>query len=344
MSGKQIEYGFIDERYGKFPPVVQLALVQGVCSSACCYCPMGMKNKGELAANQAANFADELAEKYFDYDLFKKIADEMSAHPFSILRIHSRGEPMCHPRYIDMICYAKKAGVGAVTSFTNGIDLKKHVDGLLAAPIDLLEISADAADQRLYEKWRRNPHFGDVVEGVKTLFSERNKRRGSPTKIVVSAVDHPAFRPHRAEFEAFWGPICDKVIVRPFHTYAGRIANPYRKEASEGASTAHIPCVQLWERFSISPDGLVNACFNDWGDSDVVGDLRQEGASIAGIWQNDLFHGIREASLRAPTLACCKECSGPSLSSWGKAGYQHWVRELLDSELLDRPIGKEEAT
>ena len=323
MNGKGIQYGFNDKRYEEFPPVVQIALVSGVCPSNCIYCPMGMKNKGELSDD----LTDELPEKYFHFDLFKKIADEIAAYPFSILRIHSRGEPMCHPLYAEMITYAKKTGVSAVTSFTNGIFLKNHIDELLNAPIDLLEVSADAADQEHYQDWRRNPHFNDIVEGVRDFFYARNKNKDSRTRIVVSSVDHPGFRPHKAEFEAFWSPVCDKVIVRPFHTYAGRIANPYQCKQDVG----HIPCVQLWERFSINPDGLVNACFNDWGDNDVVGDLRQENASISGIWKNNSFNNIREASLHAPTLGCCKECSGPSLSSWGKEGYQHWVRELLDS-------------
>ena len=350
MNCKQVNYGFNDGRYRMFPPVIQIALVSGICPSACSYCPMGMKNKGELPDGSI----DELPEKFFDFDLFRKISDEIAQYPFAMLRIHSRGEPMCHPRYAEMITYAKKTGVSAVTSFTNGIYLKKYVNELLDAPIDLLEVSADAADENRYQEWRRNPYFSDVVEGVRIFVKERNKRKNPRTRCVVSAVDHPAFRPHKSEFIAFWEPLCDKVIVRPFHTYAGRIANPYNagrianpynaerianpynndsNAKNSIASEGHIPCVQLWERFSISPDGLVNACFNDWGDFDTVGDLRQENASIAGIWKNDIFAGIREASLRAPTLNCCKNCSGPSLSSWGKEGYQHWVRELLDKRI-----------
>ena len=317
------KFGFSDAQYEEFPPVVQIALVSGICPSACVYCPMGMKNKGELPGN----LVSELPEKYFDFDLFRKAADEIAAYPFAILRIHSRGEPMCHPRYAEMISYAKKAGVSVVTSFTNGIFLKKHIHELLNAPINLLEVSADAATPEQYQAWRRNPHFSDIAEGVRDFFDARNKDKGSCTRLVVSAVDHPEFRPHKEEFESFWRPVCDKVIVRPFHTYAGRIADPYQREPGE----AYIPCVQLWERFSISPDGLVNACFNDWGDKNVVGDFSQDGASIAGIWQNDTYKNIRAASLLAPTLDCCKECSGSSLSSWGKGGYQHWVRELLDS-------------
>ena len=235
---------------------------------------------------------------------------------------------MEHPNYVEMIQYAKSHGVETVTSFTNGIYLSKHIDELLAAPIDLLEISADAADADSYFLWRRNKHFDDVFQGVRQFHASRNKLAQHPTRIVVSAVDHPDFRPHKQTFEQFWAPICDKVIVRPFHTYAGRIGDPYQNNRN---TQDYIPCVQLWERFSISPTGLVNSCFNDWGDHEIVGDLNMAGSSIAGIWRNQEFETIRSETLKALYLDCCHSCSGPSLSSWGKTGYQHWVRELLDS-------------
>ena len=192
----------------------------------------------------------------------------------------------------------------------------------------MLEVSADAADAEHYTLWRRNPNFERVVKGVQELFARRNARQSSPTRIVVSAVDHPDFRAHRQDFEAFWGSMCDKVIVRPFHTYAGRISDPY---AEEHQKKEYIPCVQLWERFSISTTGLVNACFNDWGDHETVGDLNQKEASIASVWQGEQFAALRANTLAGPCLTCCKTCSGSSLSSWGQAGYQHWVRELLDN-------------
>lgn len=322
MNGQH--YGFSDPRYEQFPPVVQIALVSGVCPSNCRYCPAGRKNMGELSADIAA----ELKEAFFDFALFRKVADEIARYPWSILRIHSWGEPMSHPEYIAMIAYAKSVGVRTVTSFTNGIFLKQHVEGLLDGPIDLLEVSTDAADAESYTRWRRNPHFDDVVEGVRLLFNARNVRVNSPTRIVISGVDHPDFQEHRQQFEELWGHVCDKVIVRPYHTYAGRIEDPYERDR---ITDEYFPCVQLWERFSISTFGVVNACFNDWGDREIVGDLCHENASIARIWRGKPFEAIRADTLKGPHLHCCKVCSGPSLSSWGQAGYQHWVRELLES-------------
>lgn len=318
----EVKFGFVDPRYEDFPPVVQVALVSGVCPSSCMYCPMGKKNMGEL---QAA-LAEELEVRFFDRKLFEKIAREVAQHPWCVLRIHGRGEPLVHPEFIAMAAFAKAAGVGSLTSFTNGILLKRHVRELLDTGIDLLEISADAADETLYRRWRRNPHFWDVVDGVRELRETRNARPGCRTKIVVSGVGHPEFHPHQQDFMAFWGRYADKVIVRPFHTYGGRIDDPYKEQRTN----KYIPCVQLWERFSISPTGLVDYCYNDWGDRETCGDMNQPDATIAGLWRCSAYEAIRAASLNGPCISCCFTCSGPSLSSWGKAGYQHWVHELVE--------------
>jgi hypothetical protein len=271
-----------------------------------------------------------MKELVFDPDMFRRLADEVATHPWAILRVHGRGEPMCHPQYVSMIAYAKQCGVGVVTSFTNGIYLTRHVESLLDAGIDLLEVSADAADAARYSAWRRNQYFKDVVEGVRQLYDVRNRRPGSRTRIVVSAVDHPEFRPHRAAFEDFWAPFCDKVLVRPFHTYGGLIPDPYERSRQV---EDYIPCVQLWERFSVNSAGMVNACFNDWMDDDIVGDLRDPGATIADIWRSQAFREARRGSLAGPCLRCCAKCSGSSLSSWGAGGYQYWVHSLLGTAL-----------
>lgn len=317
-------FGFTDPRYAEFPPVVQIALVSGVCPSRCRHCPMGRKNAGELPADLAA----ELRPGFFDFGLLRKVVHEMAQYPWAILRLHSRGEPMAHPRYADMLGYAKANGVGTLTSFTNGIYLDQHRDAVLEAPLDMIEISADAPDAETYRAWRRTDNFGRIHAAVTDLHRARQECPDSPTRIVVSAVDHPDFRPHREAFLDCWRPVADKVIVRPYHTYAGRLEDPYACERGRGD---YVPCVQLWERFSINTWGQVNACYNDWGDAELVGDLHEPGSTIKTVWRSAAFEAIREATLKGPHLKCCQTCSGPSLSSWGSGGYQHWVRELLEA-------------
>jgi hypothetical protein len=331
-----LNYGFTKKEYETFPPVVQIAIVSGVCPSNCKYCPVGRKNKGELSDV----FSRELQTAFFDIHLYQKIVDEIASHPGTILRLHSRGEPLEHPLYTQMVGYAKSKNV-TLTSFTNGILLNKVFKDLVSNRIDLIEISADAHTSELYGRWRRNDHFLDVLNGVKDLFHERNSFRNSPTRIVISAVGHEEFMPYKEAFQQFWSPWSDKVIIRPFHNYAGRIDGA---PSSNLDHKDYIPCVQLWERFSINPYGGVNACFNDWGDHELVGNLNDNKASIASIWRGEEFEKIRSETLSSPYLHCCSTCSGPSLSSWGDGGYQYWVGDLLRQPAKASEVYKESMT
>jgi hypothetical protein len=216
-------FGFNDPRYAGFPPIVQIALVSGVCPSHCRHCPMGRKNAGELSPQLAA----ELRPGFFDFGLFRKVVHEMAQYPWAILRLHSRGEPMAHPQYAEMLGYAKQHGVGTLTSFTNGIYLDEHTEAVLTAPMDMLEVSADAPDAETYLQWRRTDNFDRIHAAVTDLHQARNKRLDSPTRIVVSAVDHPDFRPHRdAFFEQDHRP--------PLPHLCGAPGRPLRRRAQPG--------------------------------------------------------------------------------------------------------------
>ncbi len=317
----KIVFGFQSERDAKFPPLVQLALMHYICNSRCKKCPVGLYNRGEIGLNNTGEFDPKKA-VFFPIEFFYKIADEMGNYPWSILRLHGRGEPLLHPNYIEMIAYAKKAGVGTVTSFTNGILLdEKKTEQILDAGLDLLELSIDAYSQKLYREFRGTDYFQQVVENAENFIKARNKRGDkTETRVIVSAVDCPELQPEKQTFKEYWSKRADKVIFRPYHTYGGRLPPINSCQPDEV-----VPCSQLWTRFSINPWGEVNACFNDWADLEIVGDLNK--STIAEVWRSNAFEAIREASLREKSvLSCCRNCLA-SKSGWIYT-YQGLIRRL----------------
>jgi pyruvate-formate lyase-activating enzyme len=304
---KDIIYGFQSEHEAAFPIVVQLALMHYICNSRCKKCPVGLFNRGELEQDGTGEF-DPIKRQFFPFELFTKIADEIAKYPWSILRFHGRGEPLLHPHYMDMITYAKKVGIGKVTSFTNAVLLDKEMaEAILDSGLDLLELSIDTYSEKLYQEFRGTKYFPQVVRNAENLIRARNRRgERTTTRIIVSAVDCPEFQIEKEDFYRYWSERADMVIFRPYHTYGGRLKPLYSPNCSEGEPG---PCAQLWTRFSINPWGQVNACFNDWADIELVGDLNEPGISIANIWRNDKFESIREASIgRKSILKCCGTC------------------------------------
>lgn len=307
----EIVFGFPSEKEAQFPVLVQLALMHYICNSRCRRCPVGLYKLGELGADNQGEF-DPQKRCFFPFELFPKIAEEIGKHPWAILRFHGRGEPLLHPHYIDMITYAKKAGVEKTTSFTNAVLLDSDMaEAILDAGLDLLELSIDAYSEKLYYEFRGTGYFYSVVRNAEDFIRARN-RRGPQTKtrVIVSAVDTPEFQVEKEDFRKFWSERADKVIFRPYHTYGGRLTPlPSVCDLPET-----VPCSQLWTRFSINPWGLVNACFNDWADEEIVGDLNDPDMTIAKIWRNEKFEEIRKESLRGNSiLRCCKTCLATKL-------------------------------
>jgi len=318
---QNLGFGFQSEREARFPPLVQLALMHYICNSRCRRCPVGLCNRGQMGG---AGEYDPARRRFFPFESFGKIADEMGKHPWSILRFHGRGEPLLHPHYVDMIACAKKAGVGTVTSFTNATLLdEEKANAILDAGLDLMELSIDAYTEDRYREFRGTDYFKQVVQNAESFIRARNQKRCG-TKVIVSAVDCPEFQPEKEEFRRFWSERADEVIFRPYHTYGGRLPLICARPPEEV-----VPCSQLWMRFSINPWGQVNACFNDWADEVLVGDLNDPGATIAQIWRGTEFDALREASLQGHSiLKCCGTCLA-TRKGWVET-YQRLLGKLRD--------------
>lgn len=324
---KEVKFDFQSDREQGFPTLVQIALMHYICNSKCEKCPVGRLRRGLIAPEPGSEFDPE-KKRLFPLALFPKIAEEMGRYPWSILRFHGRGEPLLHPHFVDMIRMAKERGVGTVTSFTNCTLLDRDMaDAILNAGLDVIEMSIDAFSEKLYREFRGTEYFYQVVNNAEYFIRERN-RRGSATKtrVIVSAVDCTEFQPEKEDFRVFWSHRADSVIFRPYHTYGGRLPSLPLCDAVEV-----VPCAQLWTRFSINPWGQVNACFNDWADREIVGDLNESGATIAGIWRNEKFDFIRAQSRnKVSVLECCKFCLATKVG-WTQS-YQVLLERLESNE------------
>src|SRR5262245_31546567 len=107
-----------------FPVCTQVTLNHGICDSRCLSCPIGRVNFGDALPAVQAEFRRE-TRQHMSFEIFARVADEVACHPHAWLRLHARGEPLLHPRFVDLIRYAKRAGVGLVQSFTDAITLSE---------------------------------------------------------------------------------------------------------------------------------------------------------------------------------------------------------------------------
>lgn len=246
------------------------------------------------------------------------------------MRFHARGEPTLHPCFVDMIGYAKTVGVTTVQVFTNGVSMDEALARrTLQARLDVIEFSVHGHSQT-YQALMGNDRFEQVVENVLRFVRLRDEL-GMETRVVVSAVDQPRFQPDKEAHRQFWTGRVDEVILRPYHSWGGRIPSQVVVDAAQRR-----PCPQLWTRLTVGPTGKILFCFNSWDEkeSEVAGDLMTPGATIAGIWQSERYAQVRASHLADNyTLGCCATCTDWVGSSWGDNSYEALLRKLKESSL-----------
>jgi len=270
------------------------------------------------------------------WDVFEKAVRETGQYPESFLRFHARGEPTLHPRFVDMIEFAKAVGVTTVQAFTNGISMDETLARrTLDAGLDIIEFSIHGHTQT-YEALMGNEHLERVVENVMCFVGLRDEL-GKPTRVVVSAVDQPGFQLDKEAHRQFWTGRVDEVILRPHHSWGGRTPCEVR-----GRSVRRRPCPQLWTRLTVGPTGKILFCFNSWdeAESEVVADLTAPGVTIAGVWQSERYAQVRAAQLAGQyVLGCCARCTDWVGSSWGSNSYEALIRKLKERPLSDSCSG-----
>lgn len=331
MSATKSAYGFSSKSAARFPSCVQLTLCHYICDVGCFSCPVGRLNRGDPEAH-AQWEADGSTRLFMPWDVFEKAARETGQHPESFMRFHARGEPTLHPRFVDMITCAKEVGVATVQVFTNGLSMHEALARrTLEAGLDVIEFSVHGHSQT-YQDLMGNDHFEQVVQNVLRFVRLRDEL-GQATKVVVSAVDQPGFQPDKEAHRQFWTGRVDEVILRPYHSWGGRIPSDVAVDAPERR-----PCPQLWTRLTVGPAGKILFCFNSWDEkeSEIAGDLMAPGETIAGIWQSERYAQARAAHLAGNyTLDCCDRCTDWVGSSWGDNSYESLLRKLKDRSMAE---------
>lgn len=316
---------FESSAHQSFPVCTQVTLNHGICDSHCLSCPIGRLNHGDATDTVKFEFRRG-TRRHMPFEIFTRVADEVAQYPHAWLRMHARGEPLLHPRFTDMVRYAKNAGIPLVQAFTDAITLdEKKAIAILEAGLDVLECSIHGHTET-YELLMRHGKYAQVRENV-VRFRHLRDTLGARTRLVVSAVDQPLFQQEKEAHRAFWNQYADEVIYRPHHSWGNRVDGVCAAMPEE-----RHPCSQLWTRCTIGPGGKVLACFNSWSerDEEVLGDLTRPGATIASIWQSVHVAQLRQDHTDGNfTLPCCRECKDWRGSTWGQGSYEHLLQVKL---------------
>lgn len=285
-----------------FPPML-IVETSSYCNLSCIHCPRtnAAKNNGSF-------------EGFMDFELYKKIIDEMSQYKYATLRPFGRGEALINPDFPRMIRYAKEKGVRKIWLNTNGVLLSPEMSKeLLEAGLDTLEVSIDATTRETFKKIKGKDKYDVVVKN--TIECCRLKKELYPkSEIVVSFVESSLNTLEKDAFVKFWQNHADHVNIRPVHQHGALVRN---QRISKLKEEERLPCSILWERVEIHYYGGLNYCEFDWENREEVGNVRD--LSIKEIWNSKKYKQLRKLHIekRFSDIALCSVCkSYHEASGW----------------------------
>jgi MoaA/NifB/PqqE/SkfB family radical SAM enzyme len=318
------QYGFYGRLTAAFPGQVIVDMTE-VCNLACIHCP-------HPDFKRSARYGG----RHLDPELNRKLVDEVREYGTGCtqyIRYTSNGEPLAHPHCYDMLEYAVQRSGVLVALTTNGTIMnERRMGSLLESGLHLIDVSIDAFTPETYARIRVNGKL-DVTRANVLRLIEAVRAGGHRTRVVVSYVEQPENRHETRDFEQFWREAgAYEVVIRRLHSAAGAV--PAVALAMHGADepATRRPCLYPWERISLTPDGKLAFCPQDWVHGSVVADYHT--TTIRDVWQSPYYTALREAHL-SNDFSChafCGQCPDWQQTRWPGEGrsYADMMVELRD--------------
>lgn len=245
-----------------------------------------------------------------DFELYKKIIDEASSIGVYAIKLNWRGEPLIHPRVVDMVRYAKEKGIIDIMFNTNGVLLTEEMsEQLIQAGIDRLFISIDSIQKERFEKYRCGAIFEEVMENVRRL-KEVNDRYGHPVETRVSKVDMTETQDENEGYVEYFKDLVDKVAFLDYVPYGEK---DYGRAVDRSNKELKFACSQLWIRLFVGYDGKYAMCCADTNEVDPLGDAHHQ--TVQEIWLGEKLNKRREKHMNGSwcEVEQCKTCYAPFL-------------------------------
>ncbi len=311
VRGISAGYGFESYACSQFPTYVMFDITDQ-CNSRCVHCPHSVA---------FGKHADR-APRFLELELYRRAIDECSEHEIGFIRITADGEPILHPRCLEMIEYAAKREVGPVGLTTNGSLLDEEAARrLVESGAFLVDISIDAAREETYKKIRKGLPFKRVIGNVERLIQLRNKSKSS-LKIMVSFVKQQLNLEEAEEFDAYWKPYVDQVLFREMTSNVNLV-----EVSGRFAEIKRWPCPHWFRRTVVNYEGMIKACPIDWENKTLIASLDQ--TTLYDAWHSDEYCRARIEHLNGEVSPhrLCFGCADWATTPW-HLGYEKAVKRM----------------
>lgn len=280
-----------------FPYRVEIEL-SNACNLRCIYCPRKHMND---------------TNGFMKLNLFKRLINELSAYPDTILVLHRRGESLLHPDFVELCGYV--AGkFEEVQLATNGTVLDDEKSKAIIEAIDFVSFSIDLPD--VFNHTRIPANYDEVESRILRFLDMNNgkvRTQVSMVKTVETAPENPEI------FKSIWNDKVDRIRIYEEHSHDGRFGSLRQNRGKR------MPCVMPFYETLVYFDGKVGRCNHDWG-GEPIGDANI--ATLKDIWHSERYIKLRKEQ---ETLyikdKVCSECD-----SWYSEVGKQGTGEVLEKK------------
>lgn len=318
------EYRFAKEWHKKFPPMLVVSITN-VCNQKCihCYSKTLMKSEGYVG-------------NFLPWEIWEKICEETSHWPGVIMNFGTDGEPLLHPKFVDMLRLARKYSISPINITCNGTRVTPaFTDAVIRENlVDVMNISLDALTAETYRKIRCSD-LNPILKNVHNLIDKRNEAK-SALKIQVNIIDQPEAHDEIPEFINYWKPRVDNILLRTYYdatSVIGETGGNITGRQAEFPSIKRWPCQMFWRRCNIGDDGTIRYCTDDWHNKTKVGDLRVN--TIQEVWTGEAYNKFRHLHMTSQfeKNSYCSKCTEWQGMSWDY-DYFTAMEKLLDQKFV----------
>ncbi|MCT7522602.1 radical SAM protein [Aliarcobacter cryaerophilus] len=281
----------------KYPLLVDIELAS-LCNLKCPMCYTITKE-----------FKKMVNAKFMDFELFKKIIDEIY-NDVPAIRLSLRGESTLHPKFIECIQYAKDKGIKEISFLTNGSKLdRENFIKIMKVGATWITISFDGLREE-YEKIRKPLKYEDTLNKIKEIKKIKDEFNSKQPVIKIQSI-WTSIRNNPEEFYNTFEPYVDSIAFNPLINF--------HKKPENKSFIDNFYCPMLYQRLVIGADGLVMLCANDEQNTHIVGDINKE--TVYNIWHGEKLNSVRELHKKPcgyKELEVCKKCYLPVATEDGE--------------------------
>ena len=262
----------------KFPPVIRIGPTNR-CTARCFYCPR--------------EYIHDKGSGYMEWEMYKSIVDQAKIGGADKISFALFGEPLLHPRIIDMLAYAKRAGLKIGLS-TNGIILTKSLaDKIIDLKLETFECSMDGYTRKEFMAGKQVDKYEQAKNNLLYLF-KRAEEQKSQTVYNVHFVDigHVSLK-NKIRFIKYWSKKLERLksmtgfYYEP-HNWAGT-RDYLRKQMNFfdrilTKISFKKPCMYI-KGININYNGDVYVCTNDPTEKAIIGNIKRN--SIEEIYNGE---------------------------------------------------------